>query len=610
MKEVRYLERPDPEVEGETSKSTCPQERRQGRQLVVFCDGTSNTLTGGSRDTNVLRLFTLLAGQKASGGPQRVLYYDPGVGSPDGVPGVDLTESLLRWWERIAGLAFGRGVFENVGQAYAFLCRTFQPRDLIYIFGFSRGAFTARSVAGMVHLFGLLRPEHEHLVPTLVRIYFGSNHESPSKARKFARGTVAQEVRESFTSEHGKYAWVHFVGVWDTVATVGLWPFDLKITSRATVSDKRFGHVRHALSLDEHRSPFAPRLYSENNFDRSHASGSVRMGRSLDQRWFRGVHCDVGGSYPTREAGLSTSALQWMLDEANACGLAGPTSVPPAHAAPVRHDVLCEGTVWALAGMTIRDTRHATGTDAGDRVPVKPFAVKRRHRPPTPAWVWTTARPWRPALRTFLWLVISAVLAIVAGGRCDVKGVLDTPIERWGRLACDSLDRWSSLLRDRTFALWDPGVISARLDSWSARATRTSCLLDLAFVGAFVWFLGRMGTRSFAVWAGARAVRAPKPRLAFLGGAVKWFAILAALEDVLGALAANAWRSDCGLRLANLTGAAAVLKWTSLVGCVALIGLRVCPRGGGALRNGRGHRRSPPPPPPSAAGNQGGAPEV
>src|SRR5262245_41344042 len=146
------------------------------RQIVAFLDGTNNTLTGHRTDTNVLHLFEHLSARRDR---DQVLYYDPGVGSPDLLPFTDLNEWLSRKWERLRGLASGRGIFENVGQAYMFIAQRYRPGDEIWIFGFSRGAFTARSVAGMIHLFGLIRPEHESLLPTLLRVYFAETEQPP-----------------------------------------------------------------------------------------------------------------------------------------------------------------------------------------------------------------------------------------------------------------------------------------------------------------------------------------------------------------------------------------------------------------------------------------------
>ena len=346
------------------------------RQIVLCLDGTSNTLTGRQRDTNVLRLFEHLAQQPDA---RRLLYYDAGVGSPDALPTTGPLDWLSRKWQRAAGLAYGRGIYENVGQAYAFLMARWQPGDEIFLFGFSRGAFTARCVAGMVNLFGVLRPEHEPLLDLLMRVYFSpvdgrmqlevrqkgaqallGLEREPNTER--TRQRVADQVRQSFTTPEGGEAWVHFVGVWDTVASVGLPGLSVRISSRATVSDKRVRHARQALALDEHRMPFRPRLYTEPDF------GAAGEARSLQQRWFRGAHGDVGGGYAPADSGLPDEALAWMVDEARACGLRSAAWTAASRASALMHDPLHTVPWWALAGMAVRRAEgqaHASVSHAG-----------------------------------------------------------------------------------------------------------------------------------------------------------------------------------------------------------------------------------------------------
>lgn len=342
----------------------------QARQLVLFLDGTSNTLTGRQRDTNVLRLFEHLA---AHDDPlqRQLLYYDPGVGSPDALPVTGPADWLGRKWERISGLAYGRGIFDNVLQAYAWLMHHWSPDCEVYLFGFSRGAFTARSVAGMVNLFGIVRPEHASLLPTLARVYFSSS-EGPmrmaggmplrQKAAQVALGleveegttrsreAIADQIRQSFARGERAEAGIHFVGVWDTVESVGLPGLSLQITSSPTIRGKRMRHVRHALALDEHRKPFEPRLYSENNF------GSATDAQSLRQLWFRGVHGDIGGGYALDDSALPQLALAWMADQAWRCGLRCPP-LPGVPAKALAHDPVRTVPWWSWAGMSVRDPR-------------------------------------------------------------------------------------------------------------------------------------------------------------------------------------------------------------------------------------------------------------
>ena len=212
------------------------------RQLVVFCDGTNNNLTGGRNDTNTVKLCELLAG---SADGAQLVFYDPGVGNPAELPGSTLVDGWHRWSERLAGLAFGRGVYENIAESYLFLMRNYRSGDEIYIFGFSRGAFTARSVAGLVNQFGILQPHMESMVITLVHVYFSDRSLDPAAAR----GIAAQTAR-LFVAPDARNVELQFVGVWDTVASVGMWPFSARFTALPTVGGKRFRHVRQALALD------------------------------------------------------------------------------------------------------------------------------------------------------------------------------------------------------------------------------------------------------------------------------------------------------------------------------------------------------------------------
>ena len=380
------------------------------QQLVLCFDGTNNTLSGGMQDTNVLRLHRHLSAHPAPPGWARLLYYDPGVGSPDSMPPTGLWDWAGRTRERLAGLASGRGIYDNVAQGYLFLMRHWRGEaDQIYCFGFSRGAFTARAVAGMVNLFGLLEPQYEALLPTLVRIYFSQPPQAAPKKKKRSlatrlhrqmglvhadRDALAAQVREQFSQT--RQPWVHWIGVWDTVESVGLpGPLSQSNPASATFAGKRMRHARHALALDEHRYAFLPRLYEE--------AGDVDSGgQTLKQRWFSGVHGDAGGGYPVHEAGLSDQAMDWMVEEV-AHELGVPPWAPEQPAAPrrLRHDPLWDTPWWALAGMCLRDMRPHTSA-GGTPIAVIPAAVD--HRPQ--GSVWQHARsPWTALLALLLGLV-------------------------------------------------------------------------------------------------------------------------------------------------------------------------------------------------------------
>ena len=341
------------------------------RQLVLLCDGTNNNLTGGRNDTNLVKLAELLA---ASPDAQRLLCYDPGVGNPGELPGATTWDQLQRRLERIGGLAFGRGVFENMAESYLFLMRNYRPGDQIYIFGFSRGAFTARSVAGLINLFGILPAQLESMVPTLLHVYFSSRDDDG------AWQAIAAQVLRVFGSAPQRPN-VHFIGVWDTVASVGMPPFGARFTALPQPENKRYLHIRQALALDEHRSQFEPRLYARNNGPFPTADGSTG---SLVQLWFPGAHCDVGGGYLPAESVLSDNALAWLASEAVVQGLrlqyqgAPLDSEPAVHRALAQvlkqdagpreaqaHSEVLDTPLWALTGLTVRDTTQVPLDDGG-----------------------------------------------------------------------------------------------------------------------------------------------------------------------------------------------------------------------------------------------------
>ncbi len=247
------------------------------RNLVICCDGTGN-IWGNDCDTNVVKLVRLL--QKND---EQILFYDPGVGTSDTYPSIGRISRAKARWKELIGLGLGGGIYQNIGQAYGFLVEHYQPGDHVFIFGFSRGAFTARCVAGMVNLFGIVRRGTEALIPSLTRIYF-----QPIEGIGITGNTrqdYGDDIRAVFTLE-GRNARVYFLGVWDTVSTVGGLPGSKKnITSYGTLKGKHYDHVRHAVASHEYRYAYEPRLFTDKNFDHGHTS--------LKQLRFAGAHSDV-----------------------------------------------------------------------------------------------------------------------------------------------------------------------------------------------------------------------------------------------------------------------------------------------------------------------------
>jgi uncharacterized protein (DUF2235 family) len=273
-----------------------------GKRLVVCCDGTWNepdqNHRGVAAPTNVAKLALGLHVEEA--GAQR-LFYEPGVGtSPD---------------ERIIGGAFGYGLSSNICDCYRWLALNYEPGDQLYLFGFSRGAYTARSLAGLIRNCGILR------APEVARA---------DQAYAFYRDRTSQTHPSSLASQLFRKMYSHdvddidFIGVWDTVGALGI-PTDLPLWKQVSAAwhgwEQLWGfhdtelssHVRyayHALAIDETRAPFKPTLWT-------HTDPTVEQ--TVEQVWFAGVHTEVGGG--SADTGLSDIALIWMVEKARACGL-------------------------------------------------------------------------------------------------------------------------------------------------------------------------------------------------------------------------------------------------------------------------------------------------
>ncbi len=273
------------------------------KNIVVCCDGTANEF---ARDrTNVVKLFYTLIHDPS----RQVAFYHPGLGTMEAAGALT---TLSRKLTKLAGLAIGYGLETDIRDAYVFLMNYFQEGDRLFLFGFSRGAYTARAVASLLHMYGLIRKGDEPLVPYAIRMLMAINRaqrrikaNQPSQVRALFK--LADEFKAHFS---GTPCGPYFVGVWDTVSSVGWIENPLRLPYTADNPDIQIG--RHAIAIDERRAFFRPNLW------RPTATGGPR---DLKQVWFPGVHCDVGGGYPEAESGLSKVALEWMLREAASAGL-------------------------------------------------------------------------------------------------------------------------------------------------------------------------------------------------------------------------------------------------------------------------------------------------
>ncbi|WP_299448116.1 DUF2235 domain-containing protein [uncultured Phycicoccus sp.] len=266
------------------------------KRLVVCCDGTWNK-PDSRMITNVEKLArTVQTDPGATGGAYQLVYYVSGVGAGSYAA------------DRLLGGAFGFGLFHNVIACYRFLAQNYEPGDAIYIFGFSRGAYTARSVAGMLGRVGLLTKTSlvEERLPTAVRMY---------QRTELPEGAFGASVEE-FKHDHCHPADVQFLGVFDTVGALGV-PGLNRLAPQ--FHDVQLGdtvrRARHALALDETRLKFEPTFWEA----RDQPDGTVTEDARVKQVWFEGAHSDVGGGY--RETGLSDTALLWMAREAHDAGL-------------------------------------------------------------------------------------------------------------------------------------------------------------------------------------------------------------------------------------------------------------------------------------------------
>lgn len=265
------------------------------KRLVICCDGTWNLADQPSK-TNVAKVALAVRRRSAVGTEQRV-YYHSGVGT--------------NRRERLRGAAFGMGLSRNVLDAYRFLIHTYEPGDTLYLFGFSRGAFTARSLAGLVHNCGILRPEQAHRLDEAWALYRSRVDKPTSVAATLFRGAYAYETE------------IRFVGVWDTVGSLGipvpapgfLQPlvdrFNHRWAFHDTTLSKSVNGAFQALAVDEERSAFPPTLWRQ-------AKGAPE-GQELKQVWFSGVHTAVGGG--EKDSGLSDIPLLWMVRQATRYGL-------------------------------------------------------------------------------------------------------------------------------------------------------------------------------------------------------------------------------------------------------------------------------------------------
>ena len=252
------------------------------KNIVVCCDGTNSQFA--SSNTNVVHLYNALVDS-----PDQRVFYEPGVGTFGArFLGVNVGETLGKG----LGAAFGYGITQNLVRAYRFLIDTYAPGDRVFLFGFSRGAFAARSLAALIDQVGILEPGDHARAKETVKAWLDGDT------------SAVERYQQPLTR-----CAPHFVGVWETVGALGV------LIRLRSFHDNKLSpgvcHAFHALAIDEKRRKFEPTPWDES---------ALKPGQNARQLWFAGVHSDVGGGYDER--GLADITLGWMLEQAQAQGLA------------------------------------------------------------------------------------------------------------------------------------------------------------------------------------------------------------------------------------------------------------------------------------------------
>lgn len=267
------------------------------KRIAICADGTWNIRdqvdkdSGKRRPTNVTKVARTILARTAEGIDQVVGYFD-GVGT--GGPA-----------DKLTGGAFGDGVCRNVVAMYRFILYNYVAGDELYFFGFSRGAFTVRTLAGFMEHVGLLDKDDDYFVPEIFALYEkGHRPGSPEWQNAFRRADQRQCPP------------IRFIGVWDTVGALGAPGYLGRYVNGNKYAFHDVGlspfieHAYHALAIDEHRVPFEPALWTR----------PPGWNGQLEQAWFCGVHSNIGGGY--KPDGLANEALHWIVEKAEALGLA------------------------------------------------------------------------------------------------------------------------------------------------------------------------------------------------------------------------------------------------------------------------------------------------
>ncbi|MBC2704246.1 MAG: DUF2235 domain-containing protein [Desulfobacula sp.] len=264
------------------------------KRIVICADGTWNRpekILKQDFPTNVLKMARAVSPFGDDQVPQQV-FYDWGVGS---------------YYDAVIGGATGRGVHKNIMDNYRYVVQNYAPGDELFLFGFSRGAYTIRCLCGLINNCGIIKK------PDAALIQKAFNHYKRNGKAFAPEGEKSTAFRQRHSHESRE---VKFAGVWDTVGAMGipisfLGLFDDKDEFYDTKIGKNVRIARHAMAIDEHREDFVPTIWQP------------RENMNLKQVWFAGAHADIGGSYKPDADGtvLSDNSLGWMIRQAETAGL-------------------------------------------------------------------------------------------------------------------------------------------------------------------------------------------------------------------------------------------------------------------------------------------------
>lgn len=365
------------------------------KRIAIFCDGTWNK-SDAPFPTNVLKLSQRVRRTASDGKTQHVAYVE-GVGTGRG------PTRLSRRIDRALGGAFGLGLNLNLEEAYRNLVFTYEPGDEIHLFGFSRGAFTARSLAGFIRSAGIPDRSKVADIPKALaryRSHLKRTHpdhvESFEFRRRYCPALTTSPAEVDWRKENGhpvgKPLSIAYIGVWDTVGSLGV-PTQFSILSSIFNGPHRFHDLalsrsvaaaRHAVAIDEHRRTFAPTLWD--NLDMLN-DGSPRNARAYRQEWFPGIHGSVGGGGDI--CGLSDAAARWIAEGAEAAGLEFEPGTLEAlkkaedPATPLRNRSLAPGLVERILAVTTWERDGPDSPEDVSEIARARWTGDRTYRPPT-----------------------------------------------------------------------------------------------------------------------------------------------------------------------------------------------------------------------------------